>query len=259
MPRIPSKLSSLLQSLTVQLPVLLGRNLVGVYLYGSVTHHSFNPKRSDVDCLVVTRRDLSDAQFRRLGGWLAQMEKSNPWTSRLQISFLLKDHVLTMNSKACHYQFGLLKRGSSDGNPIIWLDYQRSGKILFGSPPETFLPDITPEIFSAALDRELAYLKEEISEKPSSEWRDVPMYRAYAVLTVCRILYSTAKRSITSKKTAAKWVIKKWPRRWTKIINQGLTYNEIGRESDIPLKDIEEFISFAAPQPRLLAGRLPFV
>ena len=101
------------------------------------------------------------------------------------------------------------------------------------------------------MDRELAYLKEEISEKPSSEWRDVPMYRAYAVLTVCRILYSTEKRLITSKKTAAKWVNKRWPRHWTKIINQGLGYNEIGRESDIPLKDIEEFITFAATQLRI--------
>jgi len=251
MARIPTKLSTLLHDLGMQLPVILGRNLVGVYLYGSVTHDCFNPKRSDVDCLVVTRRGLSEARFRRLGCWLAQMEKSNPWTSRLQVSFLLKDQVLTMNSTACHYQFGLLKRGSSAGNPIIWLDYQRSGKILFGSPPETFLPDITQEIFSAALDRELGYLKEEISEKPSSEWRNVPMYRAYGVLTVCRILYSSEKRSIASKKTAAKWVIKKWPQRWTKIVNQGLAYNEFGRESDIPLKDIEQFITFAATRLKL--------
>jgi len=251
MARIPTKLLTLLHNLGTQLPVILGRSLVGIYLYGSVTHRGFNPKRSDVDCLVVTRRGLSDTQFRRLGGWLAQMEKSNPWTPRLQISFLLKDQVLTMNSKACHYQFGVLKRGCSDGNPIVWLDYQRSGKILYGSPPKTFLPDITPKIFSAALDRELTYLKEEISENRSSEWRDVPMYRAYAVLTVCRILYSSEKRSIASKTAAAKWVLRKWPGRWTKIINQGLAYNELGRESDIPLKAIEQFITFAAIQLKL--------
>ncbi len=251
MTRIPTRLSTLLHDLGMQLPVILGRNLAGVYLYGSVTHNGFNPNTSDVDCLVVTRRALSDAQFRRLGGWFAQMEKSNAWTARLQISFLLKDQVLTMSSKACHYQFGVLKRGSSDGNPIIWLDYQRSGKILFGSPPETFLPNITPKIFAAALERELAYLKEEISEKPSSEWRDVPMYRAYAVLTVCRIVYSSEKRAIASKKTAAKWVIKKWPRRWTKIIKQGLAYNKFGRESDIPLQAIEQFMTFAATQLKL--------
>ncbi len=248
---IPTKLLNLLHDLGMQLPEILGRNLVGIYLYGSVTHSAFNPRRSDVDCLVVMRLELWDAQFRRLSAWLAQMEKSNPWTMRLQISFLLKDQVLTMNSKACHYQFGVLKRGSSDGNPIVWLDYQRSGKILYGSPPETFLPDITPEIFSAALDRELTYLKEEISEKRSSEWRGVPMYRAYAVLTVCRILYSSEKRSIASKTAAAKWVLRKWPRRWTKIINQGVAYNELGRESDIPLKAIEQFITFAATQLKL--------
>jgi len=251
MARIPAKLSTLLHDLGTQLPVMLGRNLVSVYLYGSVTHNGFAPKTSDVDCLVVTRRELSEAQFRRLGSWLARTEKSNPWTSRLQISFLLKDQVLTMNSKACHYQFGVLQRGSSDGNPIVWLDYQHRGKILFGSPPETFLPDITPEIFSAALDRELAYLKEEMSEKPSSEWRDVPMYRAYAVLTVCRILYSSEKRSIASKPAAAKWVLRKWPKRWTKIINQALAYNELSRKSDIPLKDIEQFMTFGTTQLRM--------
>lgn len=251
MPRLPTKLSTLLRELGRQLPVILGRNLVGVYLYGSVTHAGFNPKRSDVDCLVVTSRDLSDAQFRRLGQWLAQMEKSNPWTQRLQISFLLRDQVLTMNSKACHYQFGVLKRSSSDGNPIVWLEFQRSGKILFGSSPETFLPDIKPNIFSAALDRELAYLKEEISEKPSSAWRDDPMYRAYAVLTVCRILYSAEKRAIASKAAAAKWVLRKWPTRWTKIINQALANSESDRVSDIPLKDIEQLIKFATSQVKL--------
>ena len=77
------------------------------------------------------------------------------------------------------------------------------------------------------------------------------MYRAYAVLTVCRILYSSEKRSIASKTAAAKWVLRKWPGRWTKIINQGLAYNELGRESDIPLKAIEQFITFAAIQLKL--------
>ena len=245
MARIPTKLSTQLHDLGTQLPEVLGRSLVGVYLYGSVTHSGFNPKTSDVDCLVVTLRELSDAQFRRLGSWLAQMEKSNPWTVRLQISFLLKDQVLTMNSRACHYQFGVLNRGSSDGNPIVWLDYQSKGKILFGPRPETFLPEITQEILSEALERELGYLSEEISKR-ASEWRDVPMYRAYAVLTVCRILYSSEKRSIASKTAAAKWVLRRWPRHWTKIINQGLAYNEFGREAEISLKDIEEFISFAA-------------
>jgi hypothetical protein len=63
---IPTQVSALLQDLSAQLPVILGRNLVGIYLYGSLTQRAFNAKRSDVDCIVVTKRDLSDAQFRKV-------------------------------------------------------------------------------------------------------------------------------------------------------------------------------------------------
>src|SRR6267142_1515295 len=89
MARTPAKLSALLEDLVARLPILLGRNLVGIYLYGSLTQSAFNPARSDVDCIVVTERALSNAQFRRLGEWLALNAKTNQWTARLQISFLL--------------------------------------------------------------------------------------------------------------------------------------------------------------------------
>src|SRR5258707_13147268 len=87
MARIPAKLSALLEDLVARLPILLRRNLVGIYLYGSLTQSAFNSARSDVDCIVVTQRALSDAQFKRLGVWLALSAKTNPWTARLQISF----------------------------------------------------------------------------------------------------------------------------------------------------------------------------
>ena len=81
---------------------------------------------------MVTERDLSEAQFRRLGAWLARAAESNPWVARLQLLFLIKHQVLTMNAKACLYQFGTLKRSGSDGNPIIWLNVLESGVVLFG-------------------------------------------------------------------------------------------------------------------------------
>jgi len=243
--QIPAKLSDLLESLATSFPAILGRNLVGIYLYGSFTSAAFNPKRSDIDCIVVTRRDLSNAQFRKLDAWLAQMAELNPWTARLQIIFLVQNELLVMNSSGSLYQFGVLQRTGSDGNPIIWRDFLRSGAVLFGPRPEAFLPEITPEIFLQALRRELGYLREEISEKRTSEWRDVPMYRAYVVLTVCRILYSFNKNAITSKPAAAKWAIKHLPKQWSKIVRQALAFNEEKRLSEIPLKQIAQFIDFA--------------
>jgi hypothetical protein len=256
MAQIPTQLSALLQELVERLPVILGRNLVGIYLYGSVTHGAFNPKRSDVDCIVVTERDLSDAQFRKLGAWLARAAELNPWTARLQMSLLIKNEILSMNSRGCLHQFGVLTRSGSDGNPIIWLDFLKSGKVLFGPRPESFLPEITPEIFFQALEREIGYLREETSCKPESEWRDVPMYRAYAVLTVCRILYSFRKGRIVSKPRAARWAIRSLPEEWREIILQALTFSDAGRTSEISLMRIEQFIDFADAELHPLIQKL---
>jgi hypothetical protein len=245
---IPAQVSALRKDLAVQLPAILGRNLVGIYLYGSLTQRAFNPTRSDVDCIVVTQRDLSDAQFKRLSLWLSRAVESNPWASRLQMLFLIRDEILTMNSRACLYQFGQLRRSGSDGNPIIWMNVLKSGMVLFGPRPESFVPEITSEILFEALEREVGYLREEISCNPESEWKDVPSYRVYAVLTLCRILYSFRKGTIASKKQAAKWAIKHLPEEWSEIILQALESDDPRRQPCIALSRIEQFIDFADAQ-----------
>jgi hypothetical protein len=250
---IPRPVSALLQDLTAQLRVILGRNLFGVYVYGSLTQHAFNHKRSDVDSIVVTERELSDAQFRKVGAWLDRSTTLNPWTARLQMQFLIKNELLKMNSRGCLYQFGLLKRSGSDGNPIIWLNVLQSGIVLFGPRPETFVPTITPDILFQALERELGYLREEISVKPESEWRDVPSYRAYAVLTVCRILYSFRKGAVVSKPRAARWAIKNLPDEWREIVLKALEINDAtddAKPRGISILRLRRFIGFADSQLR---------
>ena len=247
MARVPAQVSSLLEEVAARLPELLGRNLVGVYLYGSLTQRAFDPARSDVDCIVVTRRDLTDAQFRRLEAWLSKASESNPWMKRLQMTFLIRDEVLTMNSRACLYQFGRLARTGSDGNPIIWLNVLESGAVLHGPPPGSFVPPISYETLFAALVREVDYLREEICEKAESEWRDVPFYRAYAVLTLCRILYSHRKGAVVSKKRAAAWALKHLPEEWHELIRRALAAPPEG-PSTLPLPRIKRFIAFAEAQ-----------
>jgi predicted nucleotidyltransferase len=246
--RIPAPVFALLDDLVARLPFLLRRNLVGIYLYGSLTQSAFNPARSDVDCVVVTERALSDAQFRRLGEWLSVSAKSNPWTKRLQVSFLLRNKVLTRNSPSCLYQFGKLKRSKSDANPIIWLNILQSGEILYGPRPESFVPPITPQIMFQALVREVGYLREEIIEKPRSKWRDVAFYRAYAVLTLCRILYSFRTGSVTSKPRAAKWAINHLPKEWSEIITQALASDAGQLRGSLPIRRIAKFIVFVDAQ-----------
>jgi hypothetical protein len=247
MPR-PTQVTALLRDLATRLPVLLRGNLVGIYLYGSLTQAAFDPERSDIDCIAVTKRALSDAQFKRLRAWLTLAAKSNSWTMRLQASFLIRDRVLTVNSPSCLYQFGRLKRSRSDGNPIIWMNILQSGEVLFGPRPESFVLPITREVLFRALEREVGYLRKEIIENPHSKWRDVAFYRAYAVLTLCRILYSFSTGAVVSKPRAAKWAISHLPVEWSVIIRQALDSDAGKHHARISIGRIAKFIAFADAQ-----------
>ncbi len=242
MKQAPPEVHTLLKNITVSLQNILGANLTGIYLYGSLTQDAFDPERSDIDCLVVTQGELSNEEFTGIENSLARLSASNPWTKQLQMQFLLRDEVLVMNSKSCLYQFGKFDRGSSDGNPIFWMNILKSGIVLFGQPPSEFVPEITPGILHEALVRETGYLREEI-ENPASEWRDVPKYRVYAVLTLCRILYSHATGEIASKPEAAAFVINELPADLRELVSKALSPDGEDR-AGIPLDGIERFAGF---------------
>jgi predicted nucleotidyltransferase len=241
MKKILDEVNSLLKEITAGFPVLLGDKLTGIYLYGSLTLGAFDPDRSDIDCIVVTKEELSEEEFAAVGEWLARSSGRNPWTAKLQMSFLLADKILVMDSKACLYQFGRLVRCGSDGNPIFWMNILKSGITLYGPPAGEFVPEITPAVLHEALVRETGYLREEV-ENENSEWRDVPKYRAYAVLTLCRILYTHATSVIGSKAEAAEWARGALPLELQEMVDRALA----GDSGDIPLERIREFIELVS-------------
>ncbi len=130
---LPDEFRGIAALLEEHLPRLLGPDLVGLYVYGSALDPSFVPGRSDLDCLVVTETALDRPRFEVLSAWLDQTAGREPSLSRVQMSFLVRDHVLNDDPDACLYQFGILSRSGSDGNPIVWLDFFARGMVLHGT------------------------------------------------------------------------------------------------------------------------------
>ncbi len=242
--RLPKEVTPLLTKMSEVLDRLFGINLVGFYVYGSVLEAAFDPAHSDVDCIAVTKRPLTDLEFRELNDWLHEAAATDPWVKRLQVSFLIKSSVLAEDKDACLLQFGVLKRSGSDGNPIVWLDFFERGRTLRGAAPESFLPRITPAIFYQALVREVAYLQQQLCVRPDGAWRDRLSYRIYAVLTLCRILFSLRTGKVASKEHAARWAIDHLPEDWHDLIHQALE----GEASDIPIARLCGFVQYARAQ-----------
>ena len=91
---IPQDLSDLFQQMTTDFSAILRGNLVGIYLWGSLTYEAFDETCSDVDCIVVTSRDLDDREFSELDNWFKNAGEHNRWVKRIEMRFVIDKEFL---------------------------------------------------------------------------------------------------------------------------------------------------------------------
>ena len=235
--------AALIDRLAGQLRADLGRNVVGLYVYGSLTQHAFDARRSDVDCVALIRRGLSLAVVSRLRTNLRRLSGRDSWMRRLQLTILVQRELLRFNGDGWLYQFGRLSRTGSDGNPIIWANILESGHVVFGADPHSFVPPITPAVMRPALEREVGYLRAELVTKRSSVWRRRATYRRYAALTACRILYTLETGRVVSKRTAAVWALRRLPSLHRAIVSRAIARPSGARRLSLgPLRDLLAYV-----------------
>ena len=259
LPRIPADLSELLGIIRADFPVLLADNLVGIYLWGSLTYAAFDERCSDVDSVVVTRRDLSDKEFAALGKWFAASLARNRWTARLDLRFVIDGEFLDEKSRCCGFQESRFKRFGSDGNPLIWLNIGERGVTLWGSEAKRVAPDVPPECLGTALVRELDYLRRGLAKFAGQRSIDAFRYNAYAVLTACRIMYTARHRTVVSKEQAYRWALDAVTPELRRVATaarqnrrdgEGQTTPELERDAAAFVRFAEEWIR-PAPAPAL--------
>jgi predicted nucleotidyltransferase len=213
LPEIPIELSALLRDIAGDFPAIIKDNLVGIYLWGSLTYNAFDRRCSDVDSVVVTRNDLTDAEFADLESWFRRAARRNRWVRRLDMRFVIDREFFDKKSRCCGFYpyTGKLVRHGSDGNPIIWLNIGSCGITLWGREAKRIAPAVSGRRLNAALLLELDYLSEDLSRNASSRSVRAFRHNAYAVLTACRILYTAHNRVIVPKDTACDWAIASLP------------------------------------------------
>src|SRR5690606_30472755 len=66
-------------------------NLLGIYLHGSLAMGCFNPKRSDIDFLVIVRKKLAPENNRRLAKRVLFLREQMP--NEIEFSIILETHL----------------------------------------------------------------------------------------------------------------------------------------------------------------------
>lgn len=194
--RIPDDIAELLRVITAELPLILAGNLVGVYIWGSLTYDAFDESCSDVDLVAVTQWDIDEREFVALDNWFANLRERNRWARRIDMRFVIDGEFLDKTSSCCglyHYQ-GKLTRHGSDGNPFIWLNVAKSGITLWGQDAAKVVP-------------------------PMSDDQIQPLIRnAYAILTAYLICFTTRRRNRCRKQEAMRWATANVTKEWRPLI-----------------------------------------
>ncbi|HLF72721.1 MAG TPA: aminoglycoside adenylyltransferase domain-containing protein [Anaerolineales bacterium] len=227
---------------------VLGNQLVGMYLYGSLSSGDFNPDSSDIDFLIVTTSTLSDKAIAELESMHHRIWRSGlKWASRLEGSYIPKRDIRRHNPRSApcptvnEGKFYLDKRGSD------WIIQRHvireNGVVLAGPDPKTLIDPVSPDDIRLAVRGVLHEWWLPMLEDPSWLKNHGSQYHAYAILTMCRALYALAHGTVVSKPAAAQWAQEELGERWSQVIERALAH-QAGRQDPDLYDDSLEFIRF---------------
>ena len=249
-PEINKILELLLSSATR----VLGSQLVGMYLYGSLSSGDFDLETSDIDFLVVTTSTLSDKTIAELESMHHQIWKSGlKWAAKLEGSYIPKRDIRRHNPRSApcptvnEGKFYLDKRGSD------WIIQRHvireQGIVLVGPEPKTLIDPVSPEDIRRSVVGVLHEWWFPMLEDPSWLKRHGAEYHAFAILTMCRALYALKHGTIVSKPTAARWAQDALGKRWGQVIERALAARHDKPDHGL-FDESLEFIRFTREQTR---------
>lgn len=225
-------INELLDSLLMQMLGILHEKLVGLYLFGSLVSGDYDDDTSDVDLLAAIASDLDEMEFDALKKMQDDMVLAQPrWDNRLEIAYLSLHALKTFKTETSKIAI------ISPGEPfhikdagrewlMNWYFVRENGVTLFGPPPEAIIEPISKAEFVQAVKEHVVSWREwlnNVHSRPS---------QAYAILTMCRALYTYANGEQVSKKQAALWAAQQLPE-WSALIQNALLWRKAWKEEDV--------------------------
>ncbi len=212
---------------------VLGNQLVGMYLYGSLSSGDFDLEASDIDFLVVTTSTLPDKTVAELEVMHDRLWKSGlKWAGKLEGSYIPKREIKRHNPRngPCPtVNEGRFYLDTPGSDWIIQRHIVREqGVILAGPDPKTLIDPVSDVDLRRAVRGVLHEWWFPMLEDPTWLREHGSEYHAYAILTMCRALYTLENGAIVSKSTAAHWLQGKLGEDWSRIIDQALVAQKPG-------------------------------
>ena len=221
------EINALLQDLLDRLQEVVCADFVGMYLYGSLASGDFQSDRSDVDVVVVTTDVLTESVVSDLASMhRALAAGGSKWARKLEVAYL--PAVVLRGHDPSHPPVPILNGGQFCTEVLAsdWIiqrhQLRADGIVISGPELDALIDPIDDQELQRAV---LANLREwwaPMVDSPA-RLRDYG-YQPYAVLSMCRTLYTLEHATPVSKSDAARWALQTLPREWTPLVDAALSW-----------------------------------
>jgi hypothetical protein len=230
---------------------VLGTQFVGMYLYGSLASSNFNLDTSDVDFVVVPEGELPEEQVFELESlhqrlWASRLK----WAAKLEGAYVPRQLIRRHDPSAppCptvnEGRFYAARLGS---DWIIQRHILRECGVVVAPPsPAEMIDPVSGDEIRASVIQIMKEWWEPMLHNPA--WLDGrgPEYKVYAVVSMCRVLYTLEHKEIASKPVSARWAIQqveeaprqqiedalvwKYGMKWNHTLDEALTLIRLANE-----------------------------
>lgn len=232
----------MLGRLLAEVRTILDDQFTGLYVHGSLALGDFDPARSDVDFAVVTSEELSAETVAALAVMHEQLaESESKWGHELEGTYISRAALRRYDPD--NAVFPHIERGGRlrvEQHESDWLiqchTLRRCGVALAGPPPHTLLDPISAATLRQAVLDLLWWWDLQLEDTSRVAQSG---YQAYAILTMCRMLYTMQEGTIVSKPVAARWAQPTLSARWAALIERALAW-----QPDEQLDALQETLAF---------------
>jgi hypothetical protein len=238
------EVNTIVQDLLKGAKSILGNQLLGMYLHGSLASGDFNSETSDIDYVFVLSDKPDDDTVFALRNLHERLNNENPkWAKKLEGTYIPQKEFRRYNPDDGPYpstnegEFYLAKHETH------WVLARHllleNGVIIYGINPRDLLDPVSASDIKQAILEFLNGWWSYILNNP--ERLQSVEYQSYATLTMCRALYTLANEKIASKPVSAKWA-QRVHSQWNDLIAWAISWNQ----NTVPNKfeETREFIRY---------------
>lgn len=246
--QLPAELQTFLDRYVEALHEQLPEAVHGVYLHGSISLGAFNPETSDLDFVTILNRKPTQADISALQVVHNQMNRESRFGRRMEGHYVPLDDMTVGVPEFLYPSFAEGRyEGLRSVMKLYWYQLRNAGVRIYGPAPSSVFPEVPWSKISAEMQTNLNHYWTEKAKNGIALLSEGPV--EFAVLTICRILYTLDKHKITSKTSAGRYALENLPFEWHLLVKEALRIKSESKSSSLypnrwqRAKDTQQFIA----------------